>query len=752
MSPLPPWGETKVVGQPLPRVDAHERVTGSAVYARDLVLPDMLHAAILRCPHAHARVRRVDVSKAERMPGVAAVVTGSSPGADLPWYQAREGRAFSRLFDPHCRHEGEEVAAVAAETEAQAREALSAIVVDYEPLPFVVDAEKALAEGAPTLHEPLFEKGGNRAHPPAVEERGDVAKGFAEADATVELTFRTPCELHAPLETHGSVVRWDGESLTVWDSTQGVFGRQADLARFLGLPQSRVRVVSHYMGGGFGSKLDTGKYTVVAALLARRTARPVKLFLTREETFLCVGNRPSNTITLKAGARKDGTLTALDLRNVGVVGAYPSWAGVGYLVQDLYLCPNVRVEETSVMVNAGKERAMRAPGFPQCAWALEQAMDVLAEKIGMDPVELRLKNVPAVSQLREGVPYTSTGLARCLGEGAAAFGWKEGRARARQTGRVRRGVGVAAGMWGYGGEPNATAIVKLLADGSVSLVTGASDIGTGTKTVLAMTAAEELGVPLDRIRIEHADSLSTPYSPASGGSQTLHVNSPAVRAAAAEVKRQLLDLAAGELKVPVDRLALEAGKVVPLDAPEKAVAIGALRSLGSARNLVGVGRREPNPQGKAALPFVAQFAEVEVDTGTGEVRVLRLLGAHDSGRPLNRLTFESQVQGGMTMGVGFALTEQRVLDRNTGRMANANWHDYKIPTALDVPVETVCLPIDPHDTECNSTGTKGLGEPATIPTAPAIANAVFHATGVRVLDAPMTPMRLVRLFAERDRG
>ena len=741
---LSPWTQTKIVGRSRSRVDAYERVSGTAVFALDLSLPDMLHAAVLRCPHAHARVRKVDVSKAARAPGVRAVLTAASPGADLPWYVDGRGTAHGRLFDTHCRHEGEEVAAVAAETLDEARDALAAISVEYEVLPFVIEAAPALAPGAPAIHE-----GGNRVHEPLVRERGNVAQGFADADVVLEEAYETSCEIHTPMEVHGSVARWDGTRLTVWDTTQGVFGRQRDLARIFGLPLGSVRVTSHYMGGGFGSKLETGKYTVIAALLARTTGRPVKLFLTREDTFLCVGNRPAHTLALKAGVKKDGTLTALSLKGVGVVGAYPTRAVAGYQVSDLYVCPHVRREETSALVNAGPARPMRAPGFPQCSWALEQMLDTLAEKLGVDPVELRLKNIATVSQEREGRPYTSTGFARCLREGAAAFGWKEGRARPRDTGRFRRGVGVAGAMWGYDGDPNATALVKLSADGSATLVTGASDIGTGTKTILAMVVAEELGVPLDRIQLEHADTLTTPFAPGSGGSQTALVNAPAVRAAAADVKRQLLAIAAAETKRPGERLSLADGKVVDASDRSWEIALGDLKGLRERENLLGVGRRQPHPEGKVALPFAAHFAEVEVDTLTGEVRVLRLLGAHDSGRVLNPLTYRNQVFGGMTMGIGFGLTERRTLDPQTGKMVNANWHDYKIPTALDVPSEPVCLPIDPQDHECNDTGVKGLGEPATIPTAAAIANAVTHATGIRMTRAPITPMDIVRRLAER---
>ncbi len=738
---LPPWVETKVIGKKVPRVDAYERVTGTAVYARDLALPGMLHAAVVRCPHAHARVKRVDTGAAVNMPGVRAVITGGTPEAKIPWYAGSKG-PMSWLFDPHCRHEGEEVAAVAAETPDQARDAAAAIKVEYEVLPFVFDPDAALATRAPLLHE-----GGNRPGGPSTYTRGDPAAGFAAADVVVEHTYRTPTQMHTTMEVHGSVAQWDGDRLTVWDTNQGVFGRRAELAQAFKLPLSSVRVISHYMGGGFGSKLELGKYTAIAAIMARSSGRPVKLFLTREETFLCVGNRPANIITLKAGAKKDGTLTALDANLKGPVGAYPDGATSAYQIQDLYLCPNVRTVEQDVFINAGKSRAFRAPGFPACSWALEQMMDALAERLKMDPVELRLKNMTPVSQLRKNIPYTSTGLRRCLTEGAKAFGWEEGRSRPKGSGHLRRGVGVASGMWGWEGEPMATAIVKLLADGSVNLNMGASDIGTGTKTVMAMVVSEELGVPPDRIQIENADTATTQYAPDSGGSQTVLVNSPAVRAAAAAVRAELLALAATELKQPADSLVLRDG-AIEVKAGGKRVPLTDLKSLGERQVIIGIGRRAPHPEGKIALPFIAQFAEVEVNLRTGAVRVLRMLAAHDSGRVMNRFTYENQVFGGITMSLGYALTEQRRLDRQTGKMVNANWHDYKIPTALDVPANLTCLPIDPQDTECNTTGAKGLGEPATIPTAAAIANAVYNAVGVRFFDGPISPATMLEALGQ----
>lgn len=408
------WTTTTVVGTRQPRVDAYERVSGSAVFPHDVVLPDMLYGAILRCPHAHARVLSIDSSKAEDMPGVRAVITGRTPGMDIPWYQ-RDGHAYSTLFDPHCRHEGEEVAAVAADSPLQAADAARMIVVEYEPLSFVVDDDAALGPDAPALHD-----GGNLVGEPTVRERGDIAAGFAEADVVVERTYRTPCEIHAPLEPHGSVARWEGNRLTVWDSTQGVYGVQEDLAPMLGLPIANLRVIGHYVGGGFGAKLEVGKYTVIAALLARMTARPVKIFLPREDCFRVTGNRPANTMTVRIGAKRDGTLTAIQYTSLGSCGAYPYGAGTSTMAVYLYRCPNLRAEDTTVYTNAGKARPMRAPGFPQCAWALEQTMDELAEKLGIDPIEFRLRNIAEVLQAGEGTPITSNHLAECIREGAEA--------------------------------------------------------------------------------------------------------------------------------------------------------------------------------------------------------------------------------------------------------------------------------------------------------------------------------------------
>ena len=743
--PAEPWGETRVIGKPIPRVDAYERVSGTAVFPFDVALPDMLHAAILRSPHAHAIVKRVDASAAEKMPGVRAVITSATPGCDIPWHGGRGG-SLSKLFDTHCRHEGDEIAAVAAETPYQAWDAVRAIKVEYDVQPHIVDEAEAVRKDAPQVHQ-----GAHRAGKPSVYERGDVAKGFADADAVLEQTYRTACEIHAPMETHGSVARWDGNRLTIWDSTQGVYGTQSGIAQALRLPLANVRVIGHYMGGGFGSKLGATKQTVIAALLARRTARPVRMFVTREESLTSQGNRPPATMTLKAGVKKDGTLTALDFKILSTGGAYSTGSGgVDYQIRDLYLCPNVRSEASDAYINAGPARAFRAPGHPQGNWALEQMMDALASEIGMDPVELRAKNVPTVSQARNNAPYTSTGLKDCLLEGARTFGWKAARSRAKTAGAIRRGVGVAAGMWqGGGGSPPSTVIVKLFADGSANVNMGASDNGCGTKSWMAMIVAEELGLGLDRIQVEYADTATTQFATPSGGSKTVPTEAPAGRSAALEVKRQVLELAAEQLKVTADQLTLQEGTVVSKTDASKKLALGQITGVQRRGVIVGVGIRGPNPDGKAINPWAAHFAEVEVNTRTGEVKLVRYLAAQDSGRVMNRLTYENQVIGGITMGVGLALTEGRVLDGRTGKMVNANFHDYMIPTAMDVPADQTVLAIDPHDTACNTTGAKGLGEPATIPAASAIANAVNDAIGVRITESPIGPASILRALGAR---
>lgn len=744
-----PWGKTAVIGKSQSRIDAYERVSGTAVYPSDLSLPNMLYGAILRCPHPHAIIKKVDTSRANKMPGVLAIISAATSEADIYWSYSKDVK--TKLFDPHCRFEGETIAAVAAQTPYQASDALRSIQVDYQILPYIADEQNALESGATKVHE-----GGNLVKPEETYFRGDIEKGFAQADVVLEESYRTECQVHTPMEPHGCVAYWDGDLLVIHESTQGVYSVQSNVAQTLGLPLSKVRVIGHYMGGGFGSKLVAGKYTVIAALLAKRTGRPVKLFLTREETYLCTGNRPPANMTLKAGVKKDGTLTALDFSVTGTGGAYPAGgtALVDWLIKDLYTCPNVRTKATDVYINTGPARPFRAPGHPQGAWALEQMMDALAEAIEMDTVQLRLKNIPSYSQAREGnPPYTTTGLKDCLEQGAQAFRWNERKKEiegSNSAKHLKRGVGMASCLWiAGGGGPPSTIILKLFSDGSINLNMGASDIGTGTKTVMAMVVAEELNVRTEMIQIEHADTGTTQYATPSGGSKTVPTEAPAVRSAAIDIKQQLLQMAADDLKTQVSTLHFNGDEIVAKNDNSIKIKISEISGLKKRGVVVGIGYRGPNPEGKVVNPFAAQFCEVEVNTRTGEVRIIDFLGANDSGRVMDRLTYDNQVYGGITMGIGFAMTEVRILDGNdTGKMVNRNWHDYKLPTSLDVPYRMESLPIDMPDTEANITGAKGLGEPVTIPTAAAIANAVYHATGVRIRKTPLNPTQLSMIFSE----
>jgi xanthine dehydrogenase YagR molybdenum-binding subunit len=470
-----------------------------------------------------------------------------------------------------------------------------------------------------------------------------------------------------------------------------------------------------------------------------------------------MGNRPANTIRIKAGCRKDGALTAIQMWNTGSVGAFPAGAGSGSPLREIYLCPNVKTEETSVHINADTARPHRAPGHVQGTWALEQVIDELAARCPMDPLDFRLKNYSEGDQM-SGKPYSTKGLRETYARGAEAFGWRRRAERkAEARGPVRRGHGMASQIWGGGGGPPGYAIVKLYHDGSAIVYSGCQDIGTATRTAMIQIAAEELGLPPDRVTCVMGDTQGTPYGFVSGGSRTTPSQAPAVRMAAAEVKIQLLALASKQLNLPAERLSTREGYVYDTENPSTRKLIADVTAelrfgFGTGDKeqnmLIGKGWRGPNPEDVAINSWGAQFAEVEVDTDTGEIRVLKIVAAHEFGRVLNPLTASSQIEGGVIQGLGFALYEERVLNHLSGRIVNANLHDYKIPTALDIPeIESVL--INMPDEKINSVGVKGLGEPPIIPTAGAIANAVYDAIGVPVRETPMTPQRVLEALEGR---
>lgn len=742
---LSPWGpeaSLRVVGKPHPRVDGPERVTGAAKFTHDIRLPGMLYGRLLRCPHPHARIRRLETSKAEKLPGVRLVLSVEN-APKIPW---RAG--LTQLFDPTLRYAGEEVALVVADEEEICYDALELIEVEYEPLPFVVDPEKALEPDAPKVHE-----SGNLLNgAPEVYERGDLQEGFQEAEVVVEGTFRTQSVLHNCLETHGSVAHWEGGTLVIWDSTQHIYGVRAQVAQALGLPLHRVRVIKQYMGGGFGSKNQAGKYTVMAAIAAQRTGRPVQVVLDRWEENLATGNRPSTVQTLKLGATRDGRLTAIYHRSLLNVGAYAAWpASASGPTKRLYACPHVKTEDYSVFTNLGPFSAFRAPGYVEGTFALESMMDELARKLDLDPLELRLKNYAEIDPITK-KPYTTKGLRAAYERGAQLIRW-EGREevkRRRSSAKKRVGLGMASQIWGGSGGPPAYALVKIHPDGTATVITGTQDIGTGTRTALAQIAAEALGFPLESVRVELGDTQWGVYSPLSAGSMTLASVGPAVRAAAEDARSQLLEVGSQVLGIPRDAMALEEGEFVDTRNGDRTPVRTIFEKLAN-YTIVGKGARGPNPEDKNVNTFGVQFAQVEVDLETGEVRVEKVVAVHESGRVVNPLTIRSQLYGGVIQGLGYALTERRLEDPRRGIVVNPSLETYKVPTVEDVP-EILTEMIDLPDPEANPLGVKGVGEPPIIPTAAAIANAVADALGFRIYELPLSVDRVLTELRCRQEG
>lgn len=730
---LPPWGENEelaIVGQPTPRIDGAARASGEARYTYDVQLPGMLWARLVRSPHAHARVVSIDTSAAEALHGVVEIMTPDN----MPAVRMRGAKPSLLTAEPLFR--GELVAVVTATDPDIVQDALKLIKVEYEELPFVTDPEAALAPDAPQV----YAAGNIHGKKAEVEERGDIEAGFAEADAVVELTVRTPSAVHNAMETHGCVAQWEGDQLTIYESSQHVYGVRDFAAKKLNLPFSKVRAIGTYMGGGFGAKFPGGVYTLIAAELAKRSRRPVHLMYDREGESLETGFRGASVQTIRMGARSDGTLTAIDLKVISELGSFANWvpsvAGP-YAMQ--YTCPNLRSETTGVYTNIGPFAAFRAPGFVEGTVGLEAGMDALAAKLELDPLEFRRRNIPDLDQTSD-KPFSSFPIAECYRRGAEAIGWAARNDGTSRNGRYRRGMGMASQIWWGGGGPPAYAEMKLNSDGTATLLTGIQDLGTGARTIVAQVAAEELGVGLESISVTIGDTVGGPFGPGSGGSITTGSITPAVRQAAKSLRDEIVSLVSQLEDIPEAEIEVRGGVVYRRD--DRIIALKDLMGKFGDIMLMGKGSRGPNDDTVSVITSGVQFAEVEVDTVTGRVRVVKIVAAHDSGRVINPRTFTSQIEGGIIQGLGFALTEDRVIDHRAGIVMNPNLEWYKLPTIADVP-EIVNLLIDIPDTYANSIGAKGAGEPGIIPTAAAIANAVADAIGVRVYDLPITPARVL---------
>ena len=685
--------EPKYISQSTRRVDGPAKVTGKARYSSDIQAEGWLYGMILRSKWAAAKITSINLEPALKVPGIKAAIT------------VKDGERRIHFY-------GEELAAVAGTSKMACLDALRAIEVKADELPFVVREEDAMKPNAAKV----WDDTDSNVSKPKVTERGEVDKAFGECATVVEGFFTTPIQIHHPMETHGNTVSWTDDGVTAYASTQGISSVRDGLAGALKVPNSQVRVLTDYMGGGFGAKFGQGVEGTLAARLSKEAKAPVRLMLTRFDEALAVGNRPSSFQKIKIGATADGKLHAFQLESYGTagIGAGASSAGGGggadFPAPYLYKIgnDNTRVTQTTVAVNAGSARAFRAPGNPTASFAMESILDELAVKMGVDPLQLRIDNDPNKERQQE------------YKVGAERFGWKDKYKKpGSSSGVIRTGVGIASGSWGGGGNRNTRGEVQISQDGSVEVRMGVQDLGTGTRTVLAVIAAEVFGLKPEQITVKIGDT-NYPPGPGSGGSTTCASISPAVFDTCTNALQQLQTQtgvadARGENWIT----ACKKLGVTPLTVQ------GQWREGLSSRGAGGV-----------------QFAEVAVDTETGLVTVKKMTCVHDCGLIVNKLTLESQIYGGVIMGMGYALYEQRVMDRQSGVVLNPNFETYKLTSLSDMPEFDIVLLNMPER------GVIGIGEPATIPTASAIANAVANAIGVRVSSLPITPDKVLQALGK----
>jgi xanthine dehydrogenase molybdenum-binding subunit len=744
----------KVVGKRIPRKDAILKVTGRAIYNSDLALPDLLYAKILRSPYAHARVVRVDTRDAERMRGVRAVLTydGCPKTRFNTKWKRTEDQGFSPgdqyILEEKVRYVSDGVAAVAAESPGIAADALKLIRVKYEELPAVFDPEEALKPGSPKVHSE-----GNLAGHFELS-LGDVEKGFKEADHVHEGRYQTPRQQHASMETHGSTAQFDPVlgSLTVWTSTQSVFGVRFVVSVALGIPEDKIRVIQTCVGGGFGSKDDVLDEPLVAFLSEKTGGAPVQIQYSREEDMMASRTRHPTTIYLKTGVKKDGSLTARQATAYYDTGAYSSAgpivtlvAGKGWL--RYYNCANARYDGYCVYTNTLTSGAFRGFGQPQNNFATEIQMDEIAEEIGIDPLELRLKNAVGIGDLGPGMTYRLGSAANrdCMIIGARMIGWN----KKRGIGGFR-GVGMGQCIKATGIRPTpdkSTVRIRANSDGTFTLLAGGCEIGQGLGTVLAQIVAEELGARFDDIEVVLGDTQTETFDLGAHASKSTYVLGGAAKLAAADMKRQVLRRAAEILGVSASELESEQSQVFVKGDRERKVEFSEIIKLECEKGgkpLVVSATYEPPTN----APYSgAQFAEVEVDPDTGRVRVLRIVSVNDSGRIINPLLAEAQVEGSIMQGLGYALMEN--LDIAGGKVLNANLKDYQVPTASDVPdiSQVFVYSVEPT----GPFGAKGLGEGVIVSVAPAIVNAIYDATGIRFREIPITPEMVHFELKKRNR-
>lgn len=738
-----PVKKYKVLGTRPVRHDGVDKVTGRAVYGNDVFLPGMLHGKILRSPHAHARIKSIDVSAAEKLPGVLAVVTAAD-FPDLRDKVAELGEGAVNLADlgANCLasgkalYKGHAVAAVAARSSHLAEEALRLIKVQYEPLPAVTWVLDAMRDDAPILHERLRTNAmGEQSERPTnisehiLFEQGDVKLGFEQADVVVEREFRTATVHQGYIEPHAATAHWNADGqLKIWSSTQGSFSCRQQVAELLQVPVSQVTVTPTEIGGGFGGKIPV-YLEPVAALLSRKAGRPVKMAMTRDEVFEGTGPTPGSFVRIKLGATNGGRLTAGAAWLAYDAGAFPGgMIGPGCMcVFSCYELEHARVDGYDVCMNKPKTAAYRAPGATQAAFACEQVIDELAEKLGLDKIEFRLKNaVKEGSRRVDGPVYQRIGLIETLEAARNSPHWKS------KLNGPNRGRGIAAGFWFNIGLKSAAA-ANVNADGTVTLIEGSTDIG-GTRTSLAMQLAETLGIRAEEVLPQVVDTNTVGYTDVTGGSRVTFATGLAAYQVGLDLRQQMCERAAQLWDVLAESVLYEDGH---LSSGKHQISFkelaGKLAQLGAV-----VGRATVDPQG-ATNGFGVHIADVEVDPETGKVSVLRYTAVQDAGCAVHPSYVEGQMQGGSAQGIGWALNEEYLFDAQS-RMTNASYLDYRIPTMLDVPmIETVIVEV-PNPT--HPYGVRGVGETPIVPPPAAMANAVYAATGVRMTELPMSPPRV----------
>jgi len=762
--------EYRNVGKPITRIEGVGKVTGKTVYADDMQLPRMLHAKVLGSPYAHARIKAIHTGKAREHPGVEAVVTA----ADLPEYKKNASNRRGIIFpDDEVLFHGQPIAAVLASDPHVAEEALALIDVDYEALPPVVDPIAAMEEGSPLVRSPLtdVDRSEERGHVTAgVEQteaegkptniasqmnfkRGDIEAGFAEADIVVEHTWRSAVVHQSYIETHSTVADYDASGeLSVWTSTQAPFYISEELSQTLGIPENKIRVTATEVGGGFGGKIYLQELMVAA--LAMMVRRPVKYIMSRKEDMLAATPAPQAVVELKTGMKRDGTLTALQSRVIYDSGAFPGAPMLPgcLLVGGYYKCENLDIQGYEVLTNKVSVGALRAPGAHNVTFAIESHMDMMARELGLDPIEVRLKNaVEEGDPLPSGQPYPRIGLKQCIDAIAESDVWRrrsKGQGARSLDGR-KRGTGLAIGGW-LGGLQPASAIVCLNSDGTINVTVGSADI-TGTNTSFAQITAEVLNVPMAMVNVTSGDTRTAPYAGMSAGSKTTYTVGRAVKLAAEDARRQMLEIAARRLEAAPEELEMADGVIRLNGSAEKTIdfrRIGRITTGFAAPHAAIVGTGTISTR-KMAPGFTAQVAEVEVDPETGEITLLGFAIAQDAGFAINPLSVAGQMEGGASQGIGSALSEEMLYD-DQGHLINGNLLDYRMPTTRDLPpIESIIVEVSSEE---GPYGARIVGEPSIVAGAAAVANAVADAIGVRVTEAPITPERVLRALGKIGNG